>query len=124
MENIVMIGIAGMAGTLARYWLSTAIDDRFGPAYPYGTVTVNLVGCFLIGFLFYAFAEQFLGHPAIRNAVFVGFLGGFTTFSSFGIQTFTLFESGQVLMAGANILISNVGGLVCVWAGSVVSRLA
>jgi fluoride exporter len=123
MENIVMIGVAGMAGTLARYWLSTTIDERVGPAFPYGTVAVNLIGCFIIGFLFYAFGEQLVSRPVVRNAVFVGFLGGFTTFSSFGIQTFTLLVNGQPLAGAANILISNVGGLICVWAGSLVSRI-
>ena len=87
MRNIILIGVAGSIGALARYWLSGAIEVRLGPSFPFGTLSVNPIGCFVIGFLFYAFAERFLVHPAIRSAVFIGLLGGFTTFSSFGIQT-------------------------------------
>jgi CrcB protein len=122
MQNIIVIGLAGLAGTLARYWLSSVIDNRSGATFPFGTLAVNLIGCFVIGFLFHAFADKFVVHPAIRSAVFVGFLGGFTTFSSFGIQTFTLFEDGQMLWAVLNILLSNIGGLMLVWLGNILSR--
>ena len=122
MESIVAIGLAGLVGTLCRYWISYAVDSRFGATFPFGTVFVNLIGCFLIGFLFYTFASRFTVHETIRSAVFVGFLGGFTTFSSFGIQTFTLIQNGQILLAGVNMLVSNAGGLICVWAGSLLSR--
>ena len=122
MESIVAIGLAGLAGTLCRYWISYAIDSRSGPTFPFGTVAVNLMGCFLIGFLFYSFAERFTVHTAVRSAVFVGFLGGFTTFSSFGIQTFSLIENGQIVLAVVNMLVSNAGGLLCVWAGALLSR--
>jgi CrcB protein len=123
MQNIIVIGLAGLAGTLARYWLSSVIDSRTGTSFPFGTLAVNLIGCFVIGFLFYAFADEFVIHPAIRSAVFVGLLGGFTTFSSFGIQTFTLLENGQVLWAALNILLSNLGGLMLVWFGYILSRI-
>ena len=123
MQNIIVIGLAGLAGTLARYWLSSVIDSRTGASFPFGTLVVNLIGCFIIGFLFYAFADEFVIHPAIRSAVFVGLLGGFTTFSSFGIQTFTLLENGQVLWAALNILLSNIGGLMLVWLGYILSRI-
>src|SRR5688572_10190851 len=123
MQNIIVIGLAGLAGTLARYWLSSVIDSRTGASFPFGTLAVNLIGCFVIGFLFYAFADEFVIHPAIRSAVFVGLLGGFTTFSSFGIQTFTLLENGQVLWAALNILLSNIGGLMLVWLGYILSRI-
>ena len=123
MQNIIVIGLAGLAGTLARYWLSSVIDNRTGTSFPFGTLAVNLIGCFVIGFLFYAFADEFVIHPAIRSAVFVGLLGGFTTFSSFGIQTFTLLENGQVLWAALNILLSNLGGLMLVWFGYILSRI-
>ena len=123
MQNIIVIGVAGLIGTLVRYWLSGIIDNRAGTSFPFGTLTVNLIGCFVIGFLFYAFADEFVLHPTIRSAVFIGLLGGFTTFSSFGIQTFTLLENGQVLWAALNILLSNVGGLVLVWFGYILSRI-
>lgn len=123
MQNILLIGIAGLIGTLARYWLSGAIDARLGASFPFGTLAVNLIGCFMIGFLFFAFAERFSVSPAIRSAVFIGVLGGFTTFSSFGIQTFTLIQNGQLAWAGLNVALSNVGGLIFVWAGYLLSRV-
>ena len=123
MQSIIAVGVAGLLGTLARYWLSEAVDTRLGPAFPYGTLMVNLIGCFAIGFLFYAFATEFAVHPAIRSAIFIGFLGGFTTFSSFAVQTFVLLENGQTAQAAMNVAVSNVGGLFFVWVGYLVSRL-
>jgi len=83
---------------------------------------VNLTGCLLVGFLFHATEEKYLVDPALRSAVLVGFLGGFTTFSSFGIQTFTLLRDGEMFLASVNVLVSNVAGLLMVWAGYAVSR--
>ena len=124
MQNIIFIGIAGLAGTLFRYWLSTAVDARSDSMFPFGTLAVNLLGCFVIGFLFYAFAGVFLSRPTARDAIFIGLLGGFTTFSSFGIQTFALLQGGQVFRAGLYVLISNAGGILMVWIGYLVSRIA
>jgi CrcB protein len=121
MTNIVVIGIAGLIGTLCRYWLFNAIDARAGSDFPFGTVAVNLLGCLLIGFLFQIFEHRNV-NSAVRFAIFIGFLGGFTTFSSFGIQTFNLMRNGQLALAGLNIGISNVGGLLCVWIGYVIAR--
>jgi fluoride exporter len=123
MQNIVFIGLAGLIGTLLRYWISTVVDARSQSMFPYGTLTVNLLGSFAIGFLFFAFADEFLTRPGLRAALFIGLLGGFTTFSSFGIQTFTLLQNGQILRAGIYVLISNAGGLALVWAGYLVSRI-
>ena len=122
MNRIVLIGIAGLMGTLGRYWLSGLADERLGGRFPVGTVLVNLIGCFAVGFLFHLTAEKYVIDPTLRTAILVGFLGGFTTFSSFGIQTFNLFRDGQMLLAGANILVSNVAGLLLVWAGYAAAR--
>ena len=123
MTNIAVIGLAGLLGTLCRYWLSTTIDGNAGPTFPTGTLVVNLIGCLLIGFLFHLFSDRYSIEPTTRNAIFIGFLGGFTTFSSFGIQTFNLIRNGQLLLAGLNVGISNVGGLLCVWAGYAIAQL-
>src|SRR5262245_30920643 len=123
MYKIVLIGSAGLLGTLARYWISGWADERWGATFPIGTVIVNALGCLAIGFLFHATQEKYLVDPVIRTAVLVGFLGGFTTFSSFAIQTFNLLRDGEVLMASANILVSNIAGLILVWAGYTISRM-
>ena len=122
MYRIFLIGMAGFAGTLARYWLSGWADVRWGITFPIGTLIVNLVGCLAMGFLFHATAERFLVDPIIRTAILVGFLGGFTTFSSFGIQTFTLLRDGEMFLATLNIVLSNVVGIAFVWAGYAISK--
>jgi fluoride exporter len=122
MYKILLIGAAGLIGTLARYWLSLWIDDWWDGPFPVGTIIVNLLGCFAIGFLFHAMVEKHLADPAIRSAVLIGFLGGFTTFSSFAIQSINLFRDGEILLAGANVLISNVAGLMLAWTGYAISR--
>ena len=122
MYNILLIGVAGLAGTLARYWLSGWADSRWGSTFPIGTLIVNLVGCLAIGFLFHATQEKYLIDPVIRTAILVGILGGFTTFSSFAVQTFNLMRDGEFFLAGVNLVVSNVAGLILVWAGYSVSR--
>ncbi|PYS31469.1 MAG: fluoride efflux transporter CrcB [Acidobacteria bacterium] len=122
MNKILFIGVAGLLGTLGRYWLSGWADERWGASFPIGTLIVNLVGCLLIGFLFHATEEKYLVDPVLRSAVLIGFLGGFTTFSSFGVQTFNLLRDGEIFLAGVNVLVSNVAGLLLVWIGYAVSK--
>ena len=122
MNKILFIGVAGLLGTLGRYWLSGWADERWGATFPISTLIVNLVGCLLIGFLFHATEEKYLVDPVLRSAVLIGFLGGFTTFSSFGVQTFNLLRDGEIFLAGVNVLVSNIAGLLLVWTGYAVSK--
>ena len=122
MLRLLLIGLAGLLGTLARYALSGFIARRFGETFPTGTLVVNIVGCFLAGFLFYLMQERFLVNDIVRTAIMIGFLGGFTTFSSFGLQTFTLLRDGEMGLATMNVLVSNVAGLLTVWAGYSLAR--
>jgi len=122
MYKIFLIGIAGLLGTLSRYWLSGWADQWWGGTFPFGTLIVNATGCLAIGFLFHATEEKYLVDPVVRSAVLVGFLGGFTTFSSFAVQSFSLLRDGEILLASANILLSNFAGLILVWAGYVIAR--
>jgi CrcB protein len=117
MQRLIYIGLAGFAGTLMRYWLSDWTARRFGETFPTGTLVVNLIGCFLAGLLFYLMFDRFLVSPTVRSVVLIGLLGGFTTFSSFGLQTFTLLREGEMGFALFNIAVSNVGGLLMVWVG-------
>lgn len=116
-SRLLLIGFAGFAGTLLRYWISGEIARRYGETFPLGTLVVNALGCFIIGFLFYFFYERALGSPVLRTAVFIGLLGGFTTFSSYGLQTFTLLRDGELFFALLNVAASNVVCLVLVWLG-------
>jgi fluoride exporter len=123
MHRFVLVGVAGLVGTLARYLISVWIDNRINQTFPFGTVVVNLFGCFLAGYLFHLTEEKYPVDAVVRTAIFVGFLGGFTTFSSYGLQTINMIRDGSVLLAGANILISNLAGLMLVWAGYAIVRV-
>ncbi|MFZ0748990.1 MAG: fluoride efflux transporter CrcB [Pyrinomonadaceae bacterium] len=111
------VGLGGFVGTIFRYWLGDLIAKRYGETFPLGTLAVNALGCFLIGFLFYFFYDRNLTSPTVRTVVFIGVLGGFTTFSSYGLQTFTLLRDGQVFLALVNVVASNALCLVLVWLG-------
>lgn len=117
MQKIILIGLAGLIGTLGRYWLSGLVARTYGETFPWGTLVVNVVGCFLAGPLFYLMEERFLVSSTLRTVVLIGLLGGFTTFSSFGLQTFTLLRDGQFGLAALNVTLSNVLGLLMLWAG-------
>ncbi|HZJ45058.1 MAG TPA: fluoride efflux transporter CrcB [Pyrinomonadaceae bacterium] len=122
MQRILLIGFAGLAGTLGRYFMSGLVARRFGETFPVGTIIINVIGCFLAGLLFYVLQERSLVSETVRLAIMVGFLGGFTTFSAYGLQTFTLFRDGEVFLAFLNLAISNVLGLFMVWLGFVAAR--
>jgi CrcB protein len=117
MQKIILIGLAGLIGTLCRYWLSGLVARQYGETFPWGTLVVNVMGCFLAGSLFYLMEERFLVSPTLRTVILIGLLGGFTTFSSFGLQTFTLLREGEFALAALNVTLSNVLGLVMLWAG-------
>jgi CrcB protein len=120
MHKLVLIALGGMLGTLCRYGLATWVEQRALSQFPYGTVVINLAGCFVAGLLFPLFEQASVG-PELRLAVFTGFLGGFTTFSAYGLQTVVLAD-GLLWIAVLNVLVSNVGGLALVWIGMSLSR--
>ena len=123
MQKLIYIGVAGLVGTLGRYWLSGVAARRYGETFPVGTLLVNVIGCFLAGLLFYLMQERFLVGEPWRTAVLIGLLGGFTTFSSYGLQTFTLLRDGEFAFAALNVVLSNLAGLLMVWIGYSLAKL-
>lgn len=118
---IIFLG-AGLGGLL-RYWISRWITASFGGHFPYGTLVVNLSGCFLMGLLFVLLLERFGTIGAqMRALVLIGFLGGYTTFSSFSIETINLFESGKFLSASLNIFLSTFICIFVCWLGVLTAR--
>lgn len=117
MHKLALIFLGSGFGGVGRYlisgWAQRLAYDRF----PFGTLTVNLVGCLLIGFLSAAFANRWLVREEYRIALIVGVLGGFTTFSAFGMETFALINDGQYARAAGNVLLSVGLGLLGVWFG-------
>ena len=123
MQKVLLIGLAGLLGTLGRYGLSVLVERRFGDSFPAGMLAVNVAGCFLAGLLFYFLMERNLASPMMQAVVMIGFLGGFTTFSAFGLQTFALLREGRIWFATLNLVGSNVLGLLMVWAGYTLGKL-
>ncbi|HEX4900169.1 MAG TPA: fluoride efflux transporter CrcB [Pyrinomonadaceae bacterium] len=117
MQRIIFVGVAGLVGTLGRYWLSGLIARRYGETFPWGTLVVNALGCFVTGAVYYVSEERFLVSPTVRSVILIGLLGGFTTFSSYGLQTFTLLREGEFGLAVMNVTLSNVLGVLLIWAG-------
>ena len=118
MFKVLLIALGGAAGTLARYGTSTAlirVTERTG--FPFGTLAVNLIGCFVIGYLNGLFLERMSIRPEYRLMLIVGFLGGYTTFSSFAWESASLLREKQYAAALTNLLVSNVVGVVFVVLG-------
>jgi CrcB protein len=116
MIKLLAISLGGMIGALLRYGVG-GLTHRFTSGdFPYGTMLVNLTGCLVIGLLWGLF-ERSNFPSALRLFLFIGVLGSYTTFSSFGLETFTLFRDGEVRLGLYNILITNTLGLLLVFAG-------
>jgi len=121
MGRFFWICVAGALGTGTRYLVSVWAAERLGPVFPYGTLIVNLAGCFVISALLAA-ALAFEWPTTVRLALTVGFIGGLTTYSSFNYETLRLLEEGAILIAGLNIAMTFAGGLFAGWLGLLVTR--
>ncbi len=118
-----LILLCGGAGSLARYLASTAIATRFGARFPVvGTMTINITGCFVIGLVMTLLTERLQPHPYWRLALVVGFLGGYTTFSSFEWETYSAVRQGGFWIGLANVVGSVVFGYAAVWLGALLAR--
>lgn len=123
LSNVFLVGIGGFIGSVLRYLIGGYVQGSSKSIFPYGTLTVNLVGCFVIGFLAQLAENRGAFSSEARAFVFIGILGGFTTFSSFGNETLNLARDGEMLNAFANIGLNVVLGLLAVWLGRTVSYL-
>jgi CrcB protein len=115
--------VAGaVAGAPLRYWLQGRVQDATGSTFPWGTAVVNVSGCFVIGLLL-TLAEQrdFLSREA-RLLLVVGFLGSYTTFSTYGWETYSLLDDSDLLRAAGNVVLSTILGVAAVWAASMLVR--
>jgi len=121
--NFLIVGTGGFLGSIGRYLLSGAVYKIFNESsFPHGTVVVNILGCFLIGFISGLVELRQLLSPEARLFVLIGFLGGFTTFSTFGYETISLLKNGEFFFASINILIQVIAGLTAVWLGYSLTR--
>ena len=115
--RILLIALFGAAGTLARYGLQGLVQIKMGSTFPYGTLVVNLTGCFLLGLIGQFTLNRIIVPPEWRMAIAIGFFGGYTTFSSFGWETAKMLEAGEWLWASTYVAASVVLGLFLSVAG-------
>jgi len=121
--NFVWVMIGGAIGSAARFWGSVVIAQRFGETFPWGTLIVNVIGCFVIG-LFNTLTGpdgRWFLPIAARQFVMIGICGGFTTFSAFSLQTLSLIQNGEWLHAGNNVLLSVLLCMIAVWLGHILA---
>lgn len=113
MANVLWIGLGAVLGANARYFVSLWLAAKLGSAFPYGTLTVNAAGSLLLGFLVAAGSHYLALSPQLRLLLFVGFLGSFTTFSTFAVESVDLWQNGRVWAGLVNILANNGLSLLC-----------
>lgn len=121
MRTALWIGVAGFFGAIARYAVAGLVSD-VDETFPWGTFVVNVTGSFVLGFLVASFAHRFVVHADLRVALTVGFLGAYTTFSTFALETFEFTETGSPGLAILNVVALVVAGLTAVWLGSLAGR--
>ena len=115
--RLLLIAVFGALGTLARYGLQGLVQVKMGSTFPYGTLAINLTGCFFLGLIGQFTLNRMVISPELRMAIAVGFFGGYTTFSSFGWETAKMLETGEWLWATTYVASSVVLGLFLSVAG-------
>lgn len=119
---LVMIGLGGFAGAIARYLVDGAVAERASGAFPWGTLLVNVSGSFILGLLFALSADRAVLPAEIRGPLLIGFIGAYTTFSTYMLESWRLVESGAIGLALLNILGSVALGLMAVFLGLLAGR--
>jgi CrcB protein len=123
MKSLLLAGAGGFIGTCLRYLCNSFIYRLLNyPTFPYGTCLINILGCLIIGLLSGLAESRGAFTPEVRVFIFIGILGGFTTFSTFGYETFSMIRDGQFILATTNVMLQVVLGLAGVWLGYNFSR--
>ena len=117
-----MVGIGGFLGAIARFWLGGFISNRLGAKFPYGTFVINISGSYLIGLIVTVLAERSHWSANWRYLIPIGFIGAYTTFSTFELETFQTLRDGEFLFASLNVLLSVMVGFIAVWLGVITGR--
>jgi len=117
-----VVGVGGFVGSIARFGLAAYIGQRMGTRFPYGTFLVNASGSFLIGLVMTVLTEKTHLGPNWRYLIPIGFIGGYTTFSTFEYETLRAIQDGQFAMGTLNVVLSVLVGFVMVWTGAMVGK--
>lgn len=123
LTKFLYLSVGGAAGTLSRYWLSGVAQRLAGGSFPLGTFTVNMLGCLLFGAVWGFFENRMLPGSEVRLLVLTGFMGAFTTFSTYMFETAELVKLGQLLSALLNVVGQSIAGLILVLVGMALGRL-
>ena len=123
MQVVLLIAGFGALGCVTRYYVSGWTSALFGPNFPYGTLVVNILGAFLLGLVMESDLRSTFMSVSLRTGLAIGFLGGFTTFSTFSYETFRLLENGSFFLAAANVVGSVLVCLFVTWLGIHAARL-
>ncbi len=116
------IAAGGALGALMRFWVSTAVYGWLGRGFPWGTLAVNVLGSLVMGVLYILLLERLTTGPEVRALLLIGFLGAFTTFSTFSIETFNLIEQAEIGKALLNMAVSVFACVLAAWAGVILGR--
>src|SRR5271169_3593082 len=117
-----MVGLGGFIGSIARFWLGSYITLRMGARFPYGTFVINMSGSFLIGLVVTLLAERARWSPNLLYLIPIGFIGAYTTFSTFELEAFRSVRSGDLLLALLYVVLSVTVGFIAVWLGVITGR--
>lgn len=122
MQKYLLIALGGGLGSIARYWVGSAIGSRMGVRFPYGTLAVNMTACAIIGFALTWFGQRVEINPAWRYLFAVGFVGAYSTFSTYEWETLSTLRSGAFALASIYAVGSMVLGLAAVWCGAALAE--
>ena len=122
MADYLLIGLGGFLGAISRYIVALWIGQRWGRTFPLGTFAINVSGSFLIGLLMSLFTEKYMVNPQVRLLLVVGFLGAYTTFSTFEYETGNLVKDGEWSIALLNVVFSVIAGFVALKFGEVIAK--
>lgn len=123
MQKYLLIAVGGALGSMARYWVGATISGRWGAKFPYGTFVINLTACLIIGFVLTLLGKRAGLNPAWRYLIPIGFIGAYSTFSTYEWETLSTLRSGAVAMAALYAFASLFLGLMATWVGSVLAEL-
>jgi CrcB protein len=122
LQNYLYIAAGGALGSLARYWIGSTVANRMGTRFPYGTLIINITACLIIGFSLTLLGRRSDLNPAWRFMIPIGFVGAYSTFSTFEWETFSNLQTGAFLIAALYVVLSCFLGLVAVWCGVLIAR--
>ena len=124
LQKYLFIALGGALGAIARYWVGSSVAGRMGSKFPYGTLLVNLTACVILGFSLTWLGRRTEVNPAWRFVIPVGFIGAYSTFSTFEWETFSSLQSGAFLLSSVYVAVSLLLGLIAIWVGVLLARAA